>query len=159
MITSSFAQWNTPDEKSPLCVATPNELSQRPELLTMVQSIVDQGNKSGLDGIKGTWKFSNIFAKAMISFDYNDTGFFVQSEDDVPEKVSICGDDPSGWIRVSIHEPGCPENKNIYIKSAGPNRFSLKAYSTKAVGSVKFKKISDEPQPRGTPKPPVKCHM
>ncbi len=157
--TVANAQWNAPDHNSPLCVATPAELAQKPEIFGMVQTIVDQQNKTGLDAIRGTWKFSNIFARATISFDYDETGFYVQSEDDLPEKVSVCGDDQMGFIRVAVHEPGCPENRNLYIKTAGINRFTLKAYSTRAVGSVKFKKLSDEPQPKGSPKPKVKCKM
>ena len=158
--SSAFAQWHAPDENSPACVASPAALANKSDIYQQIQGFTDEAGQAGLDALRGTWKFSNIFARATISFDFTEGGFFVQSEDDVREQVSICFDDPaSGWIRVAVHEPGCPENTNLYIRSAGPGAFSLKAYSTRSVGSVKFTKRESEPQPPGQPKPPVKCQL
>lgn len=141
-----------PDENRPSCARNIAELDQKPETLARLKAM------GGVTGLKGTWNYSSIFAKAMLSFDYDQNAFYVQSEDDIRETVSLCvHESKPDWVRVSIHTPACPENKNVYIKSAGPNRMSLSSHATRAVGSVTFKKTSNQPQPPGNPKPPVQC--
>lgn len=153
---SAYAQWESPNEKTEGCVSSPAELILSAEVQPLISTLTDVNQNQGLAALQGQWKYSSLFAKATISFRFDDTGFYVQSDDDVPEKVSLCPA-PKNWIRVSVHEPGCPENKNIYIQATAGGRITLKAYSTRVIGSVKFKKISDQPADAGSPKPKPQC--
>ncbi len=151
LVSTAYAQ-NQPDHNRPSCARNPQELNQTAETLARVNAL------GGVDGLKGTWKLSNIFAKATLSFDYDQNNFYVQSEDDVRETVSLCiNETKPDWVRVSVHTPACPENKNVYIKSLGANRMALTSFATRSVGTVTFKKASNVPQPPGSPKPPVRC--
>lgn len=151
LVSPAFAQ--QVDEKAPTCAANPAELQTQPDTLARVAAM------GGLDGLLGTWQLSGIpFKKDKLSFDYDSQNFYVQSGDETRETVSLCAEEAEPvWIRISVHTPGCPENKNVRIKNAGPNRMHLKAYATRAIGTATFKKIADRPLPEGTPNPNAKC--
>ncbi len=161
-LTLSFAtaqaQWTSPDEHSPSCASTPAELANQVETLARINTVESSDGKIGLDALVGVWKYSSAMGKATVSVYYDESGFFVQNEDDVPEKASLCIDDEkAGWVRVSLHDPGCPENKNIYVKAVKTDVIGVNLFMTRYMGGVKMNKASSTPLPPGLPKPPVKC--
>lgn len=157
-LSNANAQWTSPDEKSPSCAATPAELAQKADTLARVNAITSSNGKVGLEAAFGAWKYSSVFGKMTVSVSYDDKGFYLQSDDDVPEAASLCADDNNpSWVRISVHSPACPENKNIYIKAMEVDTIGVKAYMSRSLGGVKFKKIADQPLPPGSPKEAPKC--
>lgn len=159
---AALAQWDKPDHLTASCAATPAEMAQNPALTAWMQNMQDGSGQVSLDALVGTWKFNMVIAKATISFVYTADGFFAQNEDDIREKVSFCLDSAeSEWLRVSAHDPTCPENKNFYVQPAGVGKMRLMAFTTQRApgGKVTFKKTASQPLPEGTPKPPLKCQM
>lgn len=157
-----YAEWDKPDHKAPTCVATPTEMAQRPDLIAYAETMKDRSGQVGLDAFVGTWHFSMVIASSTISFRYNESGFFVQNEDDILKRVSLCLDSPdSEWLRISTHNPSCPENQNFYVQPAGVGKMRLMAFTTQRApgGKVTFGKKSNEPMPEGSPKPPLPCQM
>ena len=152
---ATVAQFASPDENRPECANTPAEFATMKDLVAAANAF------GGIQNIVGTWKLTGIpFVNQKISFKYDSTQFLVQTNNEPPEQVSLCAHkDKSGLpaIRIAVHTPGCPENKNIYVRANGAGSMLLTAYGTKAIGTAKFKRKSATPLPDGVPAPPVAC--
>lgn len=158
--TVTVAQFSTPDENQPNCADTPAEMASMPDIMEIVNQF------GGLDAIVGTWKLGGLagsFSNQQVSFKYDTTKFMVQTNMEPSEQVSVCSAvNQAGekLLRVAVHSPGCPENKNIYIKATKePGKMQLTAYDAvkKLGGPATFNKKSDTPLPEGQPVPPVAC--
>lgn len=151
----TVAQFASPDENTPNCADTPAELATMKDLVAVVNTF------GGLNAVVGTWKLSGIpFVNQKISFKYDSTKFIVQTNNEFPESVSLCSHKNAAgqpMLRVAVHSPGCPENKNIYILANGKGKFKLTAYGTKAIGTANFKQQSTAPLPDGNKANPVAC--
>lgn len=151
----TVAQFASPDENTPNCADTPAELSTLADVSAALQSF------GGLQAVVGTWKLSGIpFVNQRISFKYDATKFIVQTNNEYPESVSICSHkDAAGrpMLRIAVHTPGCPENKNIYLQSGGKGVMRLTAYGTRKIGTATFKQKTTTPLPDGNVSNPVAC--
>ncbi len=151
----TVAQFASPDENTPNCANSPAELASMKDLVAVMKTF------GGLQAVVGTWKLSGIpFVNQKISFKYDSTKFIVQTNNEFPEEVSLCSHKNAkgqAMLRVSVHTPGCPENKNIYLQADGKGVMRLTAYGTKAIGTAKFKQKSVTPLPDGNKANPVSC--
>lgn len=151
----TVAQFASPDENTPNCADTPAELASMKDLVAAINTF------GGLQAVVGTWKLSGIpFVNQRISFKYDTTKFVVQTNNELPEQVSICSHKNAAgqpMLRIAVHTPGCPENKNIYLQANGKGAMRLTAYGTKAIGTANFKQKSTAPLPDGNQTNPVAC--
>ncbi len=136
-----------------VCAENSSELPTQPIIAAFIKTM------GGIDAVRGTWQLSGIpFVKDKLAFDYDTKAFYVQSETDPRDAASICIDDKEpDWLLITIHSPACEENKEIRIQPVGTDRFRLRAYGTRLLGSVKFKKISPQALTPGTKRKPVRC--
>lgn len=149
---NSFAE--QPNEFSSSCAASPEELYQKPEILTLLEKAKTTPILT-LNSLKGVWQVQGIpFRSDKIGVNVTTGGFIVQIRD-VIKPASICLDEGrTGWLRIAIHEPRCPENKNIYVRPLGSNLIEIEAYQTRLVGSARFRRTN--PNPNLNVKPQVR---
>ncbi len=134
-----------PDEHRPSCAATPDQLYQKPDTLSLLQR-AKTGPTLNLNSMTGTWQVQGlIIRKDQIGVNIRRDGFVVQIKD-IVRNASICTDElRAGWLRIVLHEPRCPENKNIYVKVLEPGMIEIEAYQTRLIGSAVFKRVSQNP--------------
>lgn len=152
--TVKVSQFSSPDENQPNCADTPAELATMPDIVAIVNKF------GGLDAIVGTWKLGGLIgnlANERVSFKYDSTKFVVQTNMEPSEQVSVCS--AGNQLRVAIHTPGCPENKNIYISPIKAGEMYISAYGAlKKLGKpARFIRKAAQPLPEGAPVPPVAC--
>lgn len=136
-----------------VCITKSSELSTKPSIEAFIKTM------GGLDAIRGTWQLTGIpFVKDKLSFDFDSQAFYVQSDTDPRDAVSICIDDKEkDWLLILVGEPACTENKEIRIQPIETDRFRLRAYGTRVIGSAKFKKIAPSAMSPGTKRKPTRC--
>lgn len=133
------------DEHRPSCAATPAELYTKPATLALLEAAKTTPILT-LNSLKGVWQLQGIpFHSDKIGVNITTAGFQVQIRD-IIRSASICVDENRpGWLRVSIHEPRCPENKNIYLRALAPNSISIEAYQTRVIGIARFRRVNQNP--------------
>ncbi len=151
---TDIAVFTSPDHNQANCAATPAELATHKTVSAALHTF------GGLNSVVGTWRLSGIpFKSDIISFNADQNGFYVQNGDDLPAKASLCSQlntDRQLMLRIAVHKPACPETRNIFVRSKGPDKMRVTAYATRLIGSATFKRISPTPQPAGASKGRVK---
>jgi hypothetical protein len=143
-----------PGANTPECAATPIELATKPDIIAAARTF------GSLDRVAGNWKLTGIpLVKRAIAFTYDNFGFYVQNGNLPPQKASLCSYRTANGrllLRVSLHKPYCPENRNIYIQALSEEEMAVTAYATQRVGTVRFKRNGSATLPvRGIPE--IRC--
>lgn len=145
LLFSAGAALAQPDEHRSSCASSPEQLYQKPETLALLHKAKTTPTLD-LNSMTGVWQVQGIPLRSdKIGVNVKSDRFVVQIKD-IVRNASICVDEErAGWLRIVIHNPRCPENKNIYVRALGPNSIQIEAYQTRLVGSARFRRVSANP--------------